>query len=77
MSEQFLGAITVEKIVIVNDYSFLHPEKEEMCQVRPVSMTQMVQDSEKLEKQVLYFYPQHDDINKGVFLVHYERNPDK
>jgi len=77
MSEQFLGVLKVEQIIIVNDYSFFHPEKEEMCQVRPVSMTQMIKDSRKLAKQKLYFYPQAGDVTKKIFLVYYEKNLDK
>lgn len=77
MAEHFLGVVKVNKVVIVNDHRFIHPDTEDICDVRPVTLSQLMRDAKKLENQDLYLYPQKGDMESKMFMVYYDKNIDK
>jgi hypothetical protein len=68
MTEYFMSKVTVKKIVIVREERFMPPGYKEPVEVRPVSITSLLNMGD-LSNHTLYLYPTPGDRESNIFRV--------
>lgn len=69
MTEYFMSAIPVRKIVIVKEERFLPPNYKDPVEVRPVALEQLRHQGD-LSNHILYLYPNPPhDVRTGIFRI--------